>query len=414
MASMFGMESTQNSPIFFDVLSISAIGIYVDGSGPRFDDGSMEDGFLSALSVGLRAGWGVTDRTSLILAGEFYFVLSPDSDFQFYADAGGLGALASINLQYELGGWDVRFFDDLVPFSSRDLLRGETYQGGGMQQAGHYYVGIPDFVESGSWWDSNQNYIVNTAGFTAGTFIGESLRFLAGFGRVDTWVMNDFDEHSEHEYLSAGLFYDGYELWVAPSITYTMMTHDFKDPIQTLMVNLVAPISPNVTAYGGFGYNWGEVYDGFNWNVGLQNALTDRLTHSIAYSSGYHDAIVGEDFIGNRASYQIGYQIGPRIHLSGFAGWYEGGDGSPDATSIGASADFALGNYTFLQLGGAYYDTDGDSDAPESSGTSWMYTISLSRRLAERLNGQLAYEYVDSGIGLYQESAIIIRLTRTF
>ena len=422
MASMFGMESTLYSPIFFDVLSVSAFGIYVDGSGPGFDESGLEDGFLSGLSFDIRAGWGITDRTSLLIATQLYFIFSPDFDVQFYADAGALSAIASFNFQFELGSWDFRIYDDLIPFSARHLLYDESFQGDGMQQAGHYYVGIPNFVESGDWWNSRQHYLVNTAGFTAGTFIGESLRFLTGFGRVDTWLWNDFDQHSPSEYLSAGLFYDGYELWIAPSLVYNMMTQDFQDPAQSLMLNMVAPISPNVTMYGGAGYFWSDTYDGYTWNAALQNRLTDRLTHSLSYSSGYHDAVVGDDFLGNRVAYQINYQIGPRVNLAAFAGWYQGADqgvedgvDGADATSIGASASFALGNYTWLQLSGAYYDTDDDTATPDgASGESWYYSVTLSRRLAERLNGELAYEYVDSGIGRYRESALLFRLTRTF
>lgn len=416
MANMFGMEAAQYSPLFFDVLSISAIGIYVEGIGPGFATAGLDDGFLSALSVDLRAGWGITDRTSLILAGQLYIIFSPDFDVQVYADAGGLKALANLNIQFELGPWDFRFYDDVTPFSTRNLLYNESVQSDGMQQVGLYYVGIPNLVDSGSWWDARENYLVNTAGFTAGTFIGDSIRFLAGFARVDTWLWNDFNQNVGSEYLSAGLFYDGYDLWVAPSIMYTMMTQDFENPVQTASVNLVAPISPNVKLYGGFGYYWGTTYDGFNWNIGLQNQLTDRLLHSIAYSSGYHDAVVGEDFIGNQVSYMISYQLGSRIHLSGFAGWYQSEmANSSDAISLGASANIALGNYTSLQVLAAYYDESDDGRFNRgASGESWRFNVTLARRLATRLHGELSFEYVDSGIGLYQQSAILLRLTRTF
>lgn len=414
LTDIFGNEAAKYSPLFFDILSLSAFGIYVDGNGEGFDDTGLEDGFLAGIGVDLRAGWAITDRTSLLLAGKLYFILSPDFDVQVYADAGGVQALASFNLQFEWGPWDFRLYDDLIPFSSRHLLYDETYGGDGIQQKGHYYVGIPNFVESGDWWNSKQHYLVNTAGFTAGTFLSDSIRFVAGLARVDTWLWNDFDQHSPSEYLSAGLFYDGYDLWVAPSILYTLTTHDFEDPAQTVMVNGVAPLSPNVTLYGGFGYYWGDLYDGFNWNVGIQNRLTDRLMHSLTYSSGYHDAVVGDDFIGNRVAYQVNYQLGPRISLSGIAGWYQGTGENSDAFSLGAYATFALGNYTSLQLLGSYYDTDSYKNIQGSSGESWLYSVTLARRLAERLNGELSYEYVDSGPGLYQESAIIVRLTRTF
>ena len=417
MTDIFGNEAAKYSPLFFDVLALSAIGIYVDGSGEGFGEEGLEDGFLAGIGIDLRAGWAITDRTSLLLAGKLYFVLSPDFDFQVYADAGAMSALASINFQFEWGAWDFRIYDDLIPFSSRHLLYDESYQGDEFQQRGHYYVGIPKIAETGDWWNSREHYLVNTAGATAGAFVSDSVRFVAGFARVDTWLWNDFDQHSPSEYLTAGLFYDGYDLWVAPSVTYTLGTHDFEDPGQTVMVNGVAPLSPNTTVYGGFGYYWGSAFEGYNWNIGIQNRppfIGDRFMHSLTFSSGYHDAVVGDDFIGNKVAYQVNYQMGPRITLSGIVGWYEGAGETTDAFNLGAYATFALGNYTSLQLLGAYYDTDTYQNIRGASGESWLYSVTLARRLAERLNGELSYEYVDSGAGLYQESAILVRLTRTF
>lgn len=405
----FGRGWLENSPVFFDILSVTAHALYVDGSGPGFE--SLDDGFFSALSFDLRAGWGMTDRTSLVINGQLYFIFTEEGDVQFYLDAGGMSAFANFNYQVELGPWDIRIFDDLTPFSSRHLFFDETYRGE-IQQAGHYYVGIPDSVEPTDWWDSRQHYLLNTAGITAGTFIGESLRFMAGFGRVDTWLWDDFGEHTGHEYTSAGIFYDGYDFWLAPSLTYTLQTEDFDNAQSTVMLNAVAPISPNITFNGGVGWAWGEYYEGWNWNLGLNYQQTDRLHHSLGYASGYQDVLVGDDFLGNRLDYGIRYQLGPRLDLGGYAGWFHGTEDRPDAFHMGGSLTAALGNYSTLRFLVGYLDTD--YDKIEGDGTQWMYNVTYSRQLAERLHGQLSYEYIDSGPGLYDESIVMLRLTRTF
>lgn len=410
-ADMFGMEATQYSPLFFDVLSISAIGIYVDGDGPGYADTGLEDGFISALSFDIRAGWNLTDRTALLVAGQVYFVFSDDSDVQAYLDAGQMAAFASINLQEQVGSWDLRLYDDLTPFSGRRLFFDETYSGE-IQQAGHYWVGIPDSTESSNFFDSRQHYLLNTAGFTAGTYVGSSLRFLMGLSRMDTWLWDDFDQHSASEYLSAGLFYDGYDLWLAPSITYTGHTQDFDNLQNTLMLNAVAPISPNITLNGGIGYAWGEFFDGWNWTVGLQHQLTDRFRHSLTYSSGYQDVLIGDDFIGSRFDYGFSYQLTGRAYLAGYAGVFQGGDTRTDALNVGLSFNMALGNYTWFRALVGYQDFD--YGGISGGGENWLYNLTISRRLAERLNAELSFEYQDNGVGRYQESVVMLRLTRNF
>lgn len=408
-ADIFGMDATQYSPFFFDILSVSAIALYVDGSGPGYE--GIDDGFLSALSFDIRAGWNLTDRTSLLVAGQVYFVFSDDSDVQAYLDAGQLGAFASINLQEQVGSWDFRLYDDLIPFTARRLFFDETYSGE-IQQSGHYWVGIPDSTESSNYFDSRQHYLLNTVGFTAGTFIGDSLRFLLGAARMDTWLWDDFDQHSNSEYLSAGLFYDGYDLWMAPSVTYTGSTQDFENLQNVAMLNVVAPISPNITLNGGLGYAWGDAYDGWNWTVGLQHQLTDRFRHSLSYASGYQDVLIGDDFIGSRFDYGFSYQLTGRAYLAGYAGWFSAGDSRTDALNVGLSFNMALGDYTWFRALVGYQDFDGAG--PVGSGENWLYNITLSRRLAERLNAELSFEYQDNGVSNYDESVVMLRLTRNF
>ena len=411
-ADIIGLEAMQYSPLFFDVLSISLNAAYVEASGKGFEASGLDDGFISALSFDLRGGLVLTDRTSLIVAGQVYIVFSDDGDLQAYIDAGQLSGFANLNLQEQVGSWDLRFFDDLIPFSSRRLFFDETYSGN-IQQSGHYWVGIPDSVESGGWWDSRNHYLLNTVGMTAGTYLGDSLRFLVGLSRMDTFLWDDFAEHSASEHLSAGLFYDGYDLWIAPSLTYDLGTTDFfENPQNTVMLNGVAPLSPNITINGGFGYSWGEFYKGTNWNAGIQQQVTERLRHSLSYYSGYQEVLVGDDFIGSRLDYGVSYQLGARAYLAGYTGWFEGTDDRPDSFNIGGSFNVALGDYTMVRFLVGYQDFDYNGIA--GSGRNWIYNLTFSQRLAERLNAELAFEYNDNRAGQYKESLVMLRLTRNF
>ena len=412
-ADLFGMEATQYSPFFFDILNISAYGIYVDqsGVGNEAEAERLDGSFYSALSMSFRVGWGLTDRTSIVVGGQIFLILTDETDFRFYADAGGLGALVSFNYQVELGGWDLRVFDNLTPISQRLLSFDESYKGD-LSWGGSNWIGIPQDISSGDWWDSDAYLLVNTAGLTAGTFVGDSLRFLAGFSRIDTMRFNDLGDGEGSEIASAGLFYDGYDLWIAPSLTYTLYTHDFENPQHLVMLNGVAPLSPNITAHAGVGYSWGDSYDGMNWSVSVNYLQTARLTHQFSYQSGYQNAITGEDLIGTRIDYGVQYQLGPRLTLGGYAGWFDSDDGT-EAIHIGGSVNLALGNYSWLRIVGGYLDRSGGSSGLDFN--EYFYNVTLSRRLAERLEGQLSYEFIKSeGIGNRDRSIMMLRLTRTF
>lgn len=412
-ADLFGMEATQYSPFFFDVLNISAFAAYVDNSGLGPIESRPVDGaFLSAVSLTFRAGWGLTDRTSLIIGGQVFFIITDETDIRFFVDAGQLGALVNFNYQFEAGTWDFRVFDDLRPFSARNAVLSEAYSGD-LSWGGRYWMGIPDTLDSGDWWSRDNFFLMNTAGVTAGTWVGQSLRFLAGFSRFDTMKFNDLGDDQGHEMLSAGLFYDGYELWVAPSLTYTMYTTDFASPEHQVMINGVAPLSPNITVRGGVGYSFGDLYDGFRWSAGIQYNQTARLTHQLNYESGYQNAVYGKDFTGDRLEYGLQYQLGSRVTIGGYAGWFSS-DSGDDGLNVGGTLNVALGNYSWLRLTGGYLDSGGRGRSGYDP-TMSFYNITFARRLAERLEGQLSYEYIQNNGGPDMDRSIMmLRVTRTF
>ena len=412
-ANLFGMEATQYSPFFFDILNISAYAVYVDSAGLGPAESKAVDGaFLSALSLSFRVGWGLTDRTSLVIGGQVFFILTDETDVRFFVDAGQLGGLVNLNYQVQAGRWDLRIFDDLTPFSVRNLVLNQAYQGD-ISWGGRYWVGLPDSIESGDWWSGDNYSLVNTAGITAGTFVGDSLRFLAGFSRVDVMRFNDLGDSQGNEIASAGLFYDGYDLWIAPSLTYTLFTTDFTNPQHLMMANGVAPLSPNLTAHAGVGYSWGDRYDGLNWTLGLNYLQTSRLSHQFYYASGYQNALVGKDYIGERLEYGVQYQLGSRVSIGGYGGWFTS-DSDSDGVHIGGVVNIALGNYSWLRVSGGYLKHTGNNNNSIDS-TMQFYNVTFSRRLAERLEGNLTYEYItnDSGPEL-DRSMMMLKVTRTF
>jgi hypothetical protein len=411
LASIIGLDAMEYSPFFFDILSVSAIAMNVEGSGSGFEAAGLNDGFLAALSIDLRLGWRLTEQTTLAMGGQVYFVFSDDADAQFFLDAGGMSALAELNIQEEFGAWDLRFFDTLRPFSQRNLFYNETLRGE-IVQSGHRYVGLPTNIEPVGFWDSRAHYLANDLGFTAGRFLGEDWRFMAGLGRTDLWQWNNFGQHANREYATAGLFYNGYAWWMAPSLTYTMQSQDFANSQHQLMLNGTAPITQNLTLNVGTGYSWGEFYDGMQWNGSLRHQLGTHFSHSVTYFSGYQDVLIGEDMIGNRWDYALNYQIGNRLTLGLYTSLYDGNDPLPDSHVVGASATLLLGSYTSLRLLSGLTDVDHHTTA--GSGETWLHSAMLTHMIAQRTSLSLGYEFIDSGPGQFKEGISTLRMTRTF
>ena len=403
-------------PLYIDVLSISAIVLYDSVTGPGAS--SLNRGWLSAAEISLRAGIMVTDRTSLLIHGNVYFIATSSKRLvDAYLDTGSMSGFANLNIYEEIGNWDVRIFDDVTPFSSRSLLYAETSTGQ-IETVGNYYVGVNKAsLSGGSFWDPKNSYLSNTAGVTAGTFLGQNFRFLTGFARSDTWHWSDFGGNTPTEYLSAGLFYDGYEWWVAPSLTYTVTTHDFADPVHTVALNATAPLSHRAVLNAGIGYSFGYIPDTLNWHIGVNYDQTERLSHSFAYSSGYQDLRFGDHFYGEDLGYLLTYRLGARTTLGWSNHLYREFDTTTTTYLSGLNANFALGDYSTLRLFCAYSEFDNRHLPVTGSGSTWIYSATFSRLLATRLTGDLSYEYSrtanSTGTG-YNEQVVSVRLTRSF
>ncbi|MEI6704469.1 MAG: hypothetical protein WCL71_13200 [Deltaproteobacteria bacterium] len=419
-SDLLGVEGSRKwgkyMPLYLDVLSVSVIGLYDTISGPGAV--GVDDGWLSALELDLRAGVVITDKTSLLVHGKVYLIASESrSGVGAYLDSGGLNPFISLNIREELGRWDIRIFDDATPFSTRSLLKAETeteYVG----SVGHYSTGVTRTrLQGGSFWDSQNTYLNNTAGITAGTFLGSDFRFLAGFARSDTWMWDDFNNHTPSEYLSAGLFYDSYNWWIAPSLTYTLSTHDFKDAEHTISLNGTAPLSHRATLNAGIGYSFGEVADTLDWHIGAGWDQTERLRHNILYSSGYQDLSFGDSFYGQNLTYVANYRLAARTTIGWTNHWFHEFDIDNSSFLSGLNIDFLLGNYTQLRLMGAYNEYDRNTSPASYSGSSWIYEATLSHRLASRLTAELSYFYnrnrdtINTG---YDEQAVMLKLTRSF
>lgn len=413
-ADLFGMDATQYSPFFFDILNISFYAAYVDSSGLGAIESKAVDGkFLSALSLAFRVGWGLTDRTSLIIGGQVFFIITDETDVRFFVDAGELSALVDLNIQFEVGKWDFRVFNQLRPFSAKGIILNEA-NSGDLTWGGRYLMPVPSNVDSSDWWDESNYLLANAAGVTAGAWLGSSIRFLAGFTRFDTWRFSDFKEDGGREITSAGLFYDGYDLWVAPALTYSLFTADFGSPEHQVLLSGVAPLSPNITVYGGVGYNFGDLYDGYRWSFSVRYNQSARLMHQFFFESGYQSGAIGKSFTGNTMGYSVQYQMGSRITLGGVLGWYSDDSGVGDGATAVATLNVALGNYSWLRVAGGYLDM-GSLPGNSNNPSQYFYDITFARRLAERLEGQLSYQFIqnttDNGA---DRSLILLKLSRSF
>lgn len=414
-ADLFGMEATKYSPFFFDVLNISFYAAYADNSGLPPGESEFVDGkLLSALSLTFRVGWGLTDRTSLIIGGQVFVILTDETDVRFFINGGELSALVDLNIQFELGNWDLRVFDQLRPFSSKELILGESSNSGDLNWGGRHFMPVPSYPDSSDWWEESNYFLTNVLGLTTGSWVSSSIRFLAGFSRFDTWKFSDFNETSGHEITSAGLFYDGYDLWVAPALTYSLFTTDLGNPEHQVLLSGSAPLSPNITVSGAAGYNFGDLYDGYRWSFSVNYNQSARLRHQFYYESGYQNSLIGNAFTGNTMSYVVHYLMGPRVTLSGMLGWYSDNSGKGDGFSAGGTLNVALGNYSWLRIAGGYLDV-GSISGNNSDPSSYFYDVTLARRIAERLEGQLSYQFIQNASGKGADrSVIMLQLSRSF
>lgn len=411
---LLGEKFTRNSPLFFDVLNVSVLGAYGHGSRPS----SVGDGFIAGISTDIRGVLRLTDRTSFMVDGRLYLTWDEDSGadsgFGLYFTSGQPTAFATLLHQVEWGTWDFTLFDYAGAISGWDMFRSQTYDGAFAATIGAS-IGIQDYeVDRGDWFDTNRAWLYNHSGLRAGTFIGRDWRFLAGFTRRDTWSFDGFDHRQGSELWDAGLYYNNNGWWFAPSINWTSYSNDFEFVQHALWVNATAPLSPNITAYGGVGYTFGpDQGDRFLWRVGASWQMTDRLMSFFDYSQSYHSPDVGDSWLGTMLGYRVQWAIGPRAKIGYSASWTSADRTSDDVFSQGVFGDYALGNYCDLHaLVGRQ-----DRDANGISSDTMVYSLELRARLAARLFGVVGYRNSDytSDIGPDGNwGTAYIRLTRTF
>lgn len=418
VADIFGMEATQYTPLYFDVMNISLIGVYSEVSGLD-DNPNVDDGFSAALSMMVRGILRLTDRTSLVLYGEVYFIIT-EGDVGLYVTGGGPRAFVDFTLQEEFGAWDVRFYDQLWTYSAAGVLYTDTLTDG-YDIAGRERVGIVDNIEGLDWWDPENQYLVNTVGLNVGRFIGDSLRFLAGFERNDSWNWGDFGDSNAWERFYAGLFYNGYGSWLAPFVTYNLHTRDFDDPVHHVQAGVTAPITPNLSISGTVGWLSGYDSDRLTWSLAVYHNLTSRLYHRLSIYDGYYDLPDGESFNGQRLDYNIGWNVGSRTRLGLGLGWAQD-DSKRDVESFDGRviASTALWNYTRLTAYVAYLDGTYNSDDLPYDRETLLYSLSLTSQLATRLMGSLTAQYAQhdgsyGGVSKdWDEFILSLRLTRVF
>ena len=401
------------SPLFFDVLNVSALAAYGHGSRPS----PTGDGFIAGISTDIRGVLRLTDRTSFMVDGQFYLTWDEDggadSGFGLFFTSGQPTAFATFLHQFEYGEWDFTIFDYMGAVSGWNMFRQQTYEGAFAQTIGAS-IGIQEFqFDRGDWFDANRAWLYNHAGIRAGAFVSRDLRLLLGFTRRDTWSFDGFDHAQGSEMWDAGLYYNNNAWWIAPSVTWTSYSRDFEFIQHALWVNATAPLSPNITALGGVGYTFGDdVGNRMLWRVGASWQMTRRLTSEFYYSQGYNSPDVGDSWLGTMLSYRINWAIGPRVNVGYYASWMDTDRTNVNLFSQGAYADYALGNYSSIRAFVGRQDASGDRDS-----NTTIYSVELSSRLAARLYGVLGYRnsdfQSDNGVDGNWGTAYI-KFTRTF
>lgn len=414
-AALFGMGYTQYSPIYFDLLSVSALVAYGHGSGPGLPDG----GWIAGMSADLRFVLKLTDRTSFMLNGSFYLTWDDgeggDSGFGTYFSSSVTPmAFGTLLHQFEIGQWDITVFDMIGAYSGWDLFRDQIGDGAIADTIGAS-IGISEYnIDRGSWFDTDDATLYNQAGIRAGTFVNRDLRLLLGFVRNDSWFFDGFDHRDGHEQWNAGLYYNNNGWWIAPSLTWGSMSRDFQFQQHYVSLNATAPLTPNITAQGGVGYTFGDdVGDSLTWMAGLDWNMTKRLRSWIHYGQGYHTPIVGDSWLGTTLSAGARWMIGARASLAYTATWTDSDSDGSQAFTQGIGADYGIGNYTTI------YGFIGHQELSSSliDGRILVYNVELVTRLATRLTGTVGYRNTDTSYGGSEDvtaGTFYLSLTRTF
>lgn len=417
-AYLFGMDSTQYFPLYFDVLNVSALTAYGHGSGLPFSDGN--DGWIAGLSTDIRFVLKLTDRTSLMVNTTLMLLWDEQDDFDFgFGNSWNNGfplspsVIANSLWQFELGEWDFTVYDMAGVISGWGLTFGGGLADEAYAQTIGYGIGIGEYrIADGDWFDSGNASFYNSAGIRAGTFIGRDWRLLLSFARHDVWDMDSWTHQPGLEDWRAGLYYNANDWWIAPSITWFSASRDFNFIQHGAAVGATAPLGPNLFAHGSVGYTFGEdMGEDLTWNLGARWLMTDRLTSWIEYTQGYNSPLVGSSWIGTGLGVGANWRIGPRTNLDYTALWGHASNTGVDNFTQTLGLRYAVGNYASLHC---YVGDQEIANSPDD-GRTIVWGIELMARLATRLTGSVGYRNTD--INFSQDSnfgTAYLTLTRTF
>ncbi|MCB1227138.1 MAG: hypothetical protein KDK99_15070 [Verrucomicrobiales bacterium] len=409
------------SPLFFDVMNISALAAYGHGSR-QFDVG---DGFIAGVSPTIRGGFRLTDRTAFLVDMRLYFIYDEDTGadggFGFYMTSGQPAAFATILHQFEIGQWDISLFDFVGAVSGWDLFRNQTYDGAFAQTVGAS-IGIHEFDYSrGDWFDSKRAWLYNQAGIRAAVFPTRYSRFQAGMTRRDSWSFDGFDHTKGSEIWQAALTYDDNGWPIAPSLTWSSFSQDLSFYQHMAMLTATMPLDftkgwlllRNLTFSGGIGYTFGENGDQLLWNLSANWKVTSRLLARLHYAQGYFSPDVGSDWLGTNLGGSLVWSPSKRARLGYHVGWAKTDNEDTRFFGEGLFATYDLGNYSQI------YGSIGHQQVSQIfDQTTILYQIELRSRLATRLQGSLGYRNVDvSNNGTVADGdwgTFYLQLVRTF
>jgi hypothetical protein len=214
----------------------------------------------------------------------------------------------------------------------------------------------------------------------------------------------DFVEHRTRDHFGTMLGYEGSVIPFAPRFRYDMYSYDgFESLWHRVEALLTGRLTENIQWSGMAGYRRTTgTYpdrDGFIWEVGLSQALTQNTRHWLYVGENFfNNELLPETLTARYARYVIDQRIDKSLSVRAFAQFSDRETiidelAVRDRWGLGMSLiynplDFTTIRgtvmYESVEQGGALADAD-----------RWLYRLELQQQLAFRLTGRIFYQYED-------------------
>jgi hypothetical protein len=419
--------------VYLDVLSVSGSVLYSDFEGDRgFPEGG-EDGWLSAISVGLRVVIPLTRSIYLSAAGTVYYLPGENRIGFFIGETNGLGFGAGVRLAYEkhLNGWWMNV-SNTIGYIHRFSDLYEQVNVDEIEVSGRYRFGRAETIgrRSGEFFDEGRLLLSNQAAFTAVGPLSPSWRLETDVVRSDYWGIGDSDDHRSRTSASLVAQYAGQDWRFAPFVGARTVTSgyggrgDFEGFRHEVFAGVRGPITDRLRLYARVGYTFltgsgtGR-NQAFLYEVGFTHEVGPYTRQSLFGGEAVDESITGETRLGRYLRYTLEQRLGARASTALFAqvarteSLDTGVQG--DSLSVGLSLRLTLTDFTNLSVD-HYYDQFRPDDDLERE--RWILRARLTRHILPGLSANLLYQFedvdIDGGPGNFREHLYMLNVTQLF